>query len=263
MNEDRILRWIYGLDAPSASEKRHFNVHLWRNDYGHNSLHMAVLANNATIVHELIDLHVPLCGRDETGCTPLMMAFLFIDEGCRHDVLKELYLRGGAACEVPSGVLPPLHSAVYCNTGECVSILGGRRELETVDFRGDTALHYCCIYGTELSTKRLLECGANTNAFSANGLLPIHCACSDDDNVGKLIMLVESGCNPEVADKCGRTPLFFAVQSKSLGIVKMLMEFGVSTHDFVPHGFDFSMYELARVVGFPLELLKGNRGSIS
>lgn len=261
MNEDRILRWIYGLDEPSASEKRHFNVHLWRNEYGHNALHMAVLANNATIVRELIDLQVPLCGRDEAGSTPLTMAFLFIDEGCRHDVLKELYLRGGAACKVPSGILPPLHSAVYCNTGECVSILCGRRELETVDSRGNTALHYCCSYGTELSTRRLLECGANTNAFNANGLLPIHCACAWDENIGKLNALVEFGCNPEAADMCGRTPLFIAVLNRSLEIAKALLKLGVSTKDFVPHGLDFSMYELAQVIGFPLELLKDNQRS--
>ena len=100
---------------------------------------------------------------------------------------------------------------------------------------GDTALHIAAAaYQTE-SARALIRAGADVHARNRFGDVPLHAAAvgapgsswwDPPAQAATIICLIESGANPNIADKRGVTPLHRAVRTRCAEAVRTLLKLG-------------------------------------
>ena len=96
---------------------------------------------------------------------------------------------------------------------------------------GFTSLGLASYFGNEDITRYLLLKGANPNIPSKNGhnIYPIHSAVAADYTmIAK--MLLEAGCNVNVAQLSGVTPLHSAAYNGNIELLIVLLEAGANVH---------------------------------
>jgi hypothetical protein len=102
-------------------------------------------------------------------------------------------------------------------------------------YAGDTALHFAAAaYQTEI-VRTLLRAGADVHARNCRGLQPLHTASLGDPTsrrwnpsaqAATVLLLTESGANPNAPDKLGMTPLHKAIRSRCAEAVRALLAHG-------------------------------------
>ena len=73
----------------------------------------------------------------------------------------------------------------------------------------------------------LLETGANPNLPDELGQTAIHAAALAPDAAPLVEVLIKHGCNADVTDKLGQSPIFLAVLSENVSAVRILASAGV------------------------------------
>ena len=77
-----------------------------------------------------------------------------------------------------------------------------------------------------LKCKALLEHGADPNASQCCQFRPLHLASMHNREAQLVIMLLEYGAEPNVYNYESKSPLFFAIQDRSVAACQILLEYG-------------------------------------
>lgn len=168
--------------------------------------------------------------KDDTGKTPLHIAA----DSDRLDKVYDLLLQNANVNDIDKKKWTPLHYAASKGHIDVLAVLLNSYgvNVNAPTDNGSTILHYLMKYRPPTATLlsnylRVLEQtkqkGAQLNLSSARGILPIHegCMCG---NVEGVRWLISHHAKVNVPAKIGFSALHFAVQSKSLDMVKLLVD---------------------------------------
>ena len=92
--------------------------------------------------------------------------------------------------------------------------------IDNQDDKGNTLLHYACKYDSFDIVQYLLDRGCNPNIVNGNGESPLHIACRSSLNVIKLL----TNCDVNLKNADGDTPLHIACMCKATEIAHYLIE---------------------------------------
>ena len=173
--------------------------------------------------------------------------YLINDKGCNLSGLKSLYSALWYACgmlPIDSRVHSPKldivqflidkygfdpHMTVYgtsifqyscrINSLQLVKVLSVHK-MDSQDGEGNTLLHYACRYGSIDIVKYLVEYGCNQNMVNSKGDSPLHMACQRSLEVTKLL----TNCDVNLKNGDLDTPLHLACTSRTVGIAEHLIE---------------------------------------
>lgn len=90
--------------------------------------------------------------------------------------------------------------------------------LNEVDCRGSTPLHWACYSQSETALAYLLAWNPKLNLQDKEGYTPLHLAIKSIDELGscrQVRALLIKGANPNITDMKGRPPLFFCDEIQS------------------------------------------------
>jgi ankyrin repeat protein len=166
-------------------------------------LHRAAEENRVDIARALIDRSVEVDAHDEEWDTPLQVAFWN-----EHFDMMRLLLEHGADVEVPGQYLQTLLHEVT-------------RDIYSFNERIKVA-------------NLLIEQGAEIDARTEFGATPLWWA-ANDNQVEVAELLIKYGADLEAKDEPasggeGQTPLLIAVENKSWGVARLLIDHGAVTN---------------------------------
>lgn len=104
---------------------------------------------------------------------------------------------------------PTLHQAA--SEGETIPVarlLADGAEIDAVDVRGYTALHWAVLGGSKPVAQLLLDHGANVDAQDHQGNTPLHYAAQG--HLALASLLLERGAKQNMSNNNGDTPLMLA-----------------------------------------------------
>jgi ankyrin repeat protein len=94
--------------------------------------------------------------------------------------------------------------------------------------RGETLLHWMCVYDRDDIILQLLDHGANVNRLDNVRGSPLHWAvCSNSLYI--VILLLDNGAKVNISDERGWTPLHYAASKGAYGIARELIQRGANT----------------------------------
>ncbi|OQR89729.1 hypothetical protein THRCLA_09611 [Thraustotheca clavata] len=154
------------------------------------ALVIAAQCGNCVIAHLLLQHGANPLERDEGGYVPIYLAAEY-----RHvDVLREFW-------QDPS-IYPPIAK--------------------------ETVLHKAATLGNLDIACYLIKKGANVNAPSRAGLIPLHNAVASG-HIALVKLLLDHGSNVNTIGKSGITVLHSALTHPSASVIKLLLDYGVNT----------------------------------
>lgn len=234
---------------------------------GGMTLHQAAAKGDAEAVGALVDLgedlEEPGGGAPYAGMTPLMAASWYVQP----EAVKKLLEKGAsprARSEEEKTALAYLCIALRdsrhplsSRTGQdfiriCRELLrAGAGTDDFVDGQSHTALNLLCstldiplwITGKDtvqsLLAEVLLEEGCDVNLADANGRAPLHYVCASGGETAEAmaLLLLENGADTAPRDRAGNTPLHFAAgiyqPALSKALIQLLYDFGDADADVV------------------------------
>ena len=122
-------------------------------------------------------------------------------------------------------VAAPIHDAVVKGDVDGVKkiLKDSRREINSTDRLGRTAL-YIAAYSNHIKlVKLLLDFGADVNISTTFDSTPLH-AASSRGNAGVVQLLIECGADVNVADKNGNTSVHMAVSKGHIDAICVLVK---------------------------------------
>lgn len=224
-------------------------------DGGRSMLGWAAQGGNVEMVQILLDAGAEVDAVDSVGHTPLMRA---VEVG--HEAVVEQLIGAGADLDVQASngssavmlavsdgriaILEQLIGAganleladEYGNTAVLSAVEYGAENIEAVIdslARGGanldvsnpvyTPLYYAVEQGDAGLVRTLLDAGADPNAATNSGRLPLFQAAYDNAILG---MLLEAGADPGAVNEYGETALFAAIDHDNLDGVQALIDAG-------------------------------------
>ncbi len=98
-------------------------------------------------------------------------------------------------------------------------------DIDEVDFKGWTGLHWALVREVPEVIALLLESGAEPNKPTGTGRIPLNIAMRSGQG-DAVRMLLAAGADPERADSDGKTPLVVGLVGKYPELVAILREWG-------------------------------------
>lgn len=157
---------------------------------------------------------------DPSGETPLMAALY---RG-RRDILQTL-LEAGAPVDLFAAAA--LGRPADIET-QLAATPGG---LARFSYDGWTPLHLAAFFGRDAVVARLIEAGADVNAWSTNRMrnTPLHAALAGGQHDAAMT-LIGAGADVRATDAGGYTPLHIAAEGGDVAAVKALLARGADPH---------------------------------
>eukprot|EP00164_Ancoracysta_twista_P001041 GFYU01001358.1.p1 GENE.GFYU01001358.1~~GFYU01001358.1.p1 ORF type:complete len:629 (+),score=96.86 GFYU01001358.1:183-2069(+) len=209
-----------------------------RDELGHTALHWAALSCSKDVANYLLNLGMDANVMNSNEYqTPLQWAVI---KG--HYPMVKLLISYGASpllcdnqgcnalhCAAQYGqtyllhyLISPTHAAK--RDGGAVVSQKTSLDLDAVDNKGHTAVHWAAYQGHFGSVRYLIEMGANPRAADVSGYTPLHWAVIN--NQSKMTeYLLKQGVNPFEKDAQGSSPVMLA-QERGLHDLAMLMKEG-------------------------------------
>ncbi|KAK1759861.1 ankyrin repeat-containing domain protein [Echria macrotheca] len=126
----------------------------------------------------------------------------------------------------PDGSTPLHNAALGCSSPRTISLLLAHgASTYSKDEDGWTPLHFASAYGNALTVGALLDAGAPINARDNDGNTPLHLACKEG-NLDTASRLCKSNAHMNAWNEFGRSALCEAVLSRSVALVKFLIDHG-------------------------------------
>ncbi|GEM_PF-778429 len=98
-------------------------------------------------------------------------------------------------------------------------------DIDEVDFKGWTGLHWALVREVTDVIALLLDAGADPNKPTGTGRISLNIAMRSGQG-DAVRLLLEAGADPEQADTDGKTPLMVGRAGKYPGLVAILREWG-------------------------------------
>ena len=155
-----IVSYLLARDSPSV---------LIKTTWGDTALHRAAGCGHKEVVRELLKNGADVCAKDRAGNTPLHLATLFLNDVSAHDILTSTLLenRGQKTRQVRT-----LNYSLAVKQ----SLLSHGADVNSINLRGESALHLAVCDGHSSLSRLLLDSGADITLKDRNGLAPLSIA---------------------------------------------------------------------------------------
>lgn len=184
-----------------------------------HDLPAAAIVGDAEAVERLLELGLPLDGRDAQGCTALLRAA----GGGHAELVRLLLARGADVGQAAHTGATPLSAAVSMRHPTIVdALIEAGAAVDQALPGGLTPLMVAAALGLPAMAQRLLAAGADVRARDDQGLQPLHCAAAhvfqarDGDAALRLLdVLLAAGAEPDAVADGGLTPLLLALGTRA------------------------------------------------
>lgn len=195
------------------------------NKWGRTAMHYAVDGEYFEVAKLLIEKEADINGNKDFSYTPLHMAARNGSEK-----MVDLLLSKGAGINILSSSGTPLHSAVLSgNTNIILRLLMSGADINAViTSSGWTPLHTAARSGWFDTTKVLVEQGINLNTIDKRGMTALHYAAFSGNREAEkvAVFLLKNGAEFNTAAIDKSTPLLAAVQTGKDEAVELFLEKG-------------------------------------
>jgi ankyrin repeat protein len=205
------------------------------NEDGATALQMAVKTeSDEATVPLLVKNKVDVNTRNiRTGDTALHLAI----EWRRPRILIYLLDKGASIDMTNEDGLTPLQLAVKVDNCEAISVLLQRRaNIETRSLSGTTALQIAAYENHWVSFDLLVIGGADINAWNKQGESLIHEQARTATSTAIASKLLDQGANIEAFTAKGQTPLHYAAAEPNIAMFKFLLEYGAKISTLTAKG---------------------------
>lgn len=139
---------------------------LSKTTWGDTALHRAAGCGQEKVVQLLLEHGADSCAKDRAGNAPLHLATLFLNDIFAHDIRTSTLLenRGRMAQQVRT-----LNYSLAVKQ----SLLNHGADVNSINLRGESALHLAVCDGHSSLSRLLLESGADVTQKDRNGLAPL------------------------------------------------------------------------------------------
>lgn len=158
---------------------------------GQSIVHYFVKTKNLKAIQQCVKKQLPISVKDNSGKTPLDVAFENLEDEDSVEIAAELIMGGAEEVETDFSYF---QDAIIA------------RNVNSRFNDGQTPLHLAAIYGHTAIAKYLLECNAVTTAQDSSGATPLHEAVRYG-NLEIAKALLNSGANVNAKDNLGKTPI--------------------------------------------------------
>ena len=169
------------------------------------ALHFAAEQGNNGAIKKLLELGAEVEDYDSDG----MSAFLFAAQSGNPETLSVLLEKGAHKASSNDAALNAPNIAAARNN---IPVLIALIKEHGFDPNRQLLLHTAATNGHIAAINTLLELGARKDTVSMNGATALHTAAEYGKTAAAEALIVDHGFDPNVADRVGRTPLFYAVQ---------------------------------------------------
>jgi ankyrin repeat protein len=194
---------------------------------GGQNLRWAAFQGHISVVRLMLYRGAPLESGNFDGGTALNLA-----AGGGHPEIVELLIKKGANVNNNFPKKPPIHNAILTDAAECVRLLldnGAKLEGEEGEVESDFSTVMSAAYhGSDRCLKLLLEAGARADVWNKAHHRSALMYAAREEKVHATQMLLKAGAMVNSIDKEGQSPLVFAVDSRNLEIVRLLLDHGAS-----------------------------------
>ncbi len=198
------------------------------NKWGRTTLHYAVSGEHLETVKLLLEKGADVNGHKDFPYTPLHIATRNGSEE-----MVDLLLSKGADVNILSSSGTPLHSAVFSGNTNIIQrlLISGADINAVITSSGWTPLHPSALSGWYDATKVLVEKGINLNTVDKRGMTALHYAVLTGNREAEkvAVLLLKNGAEFNTTAIDGSTPLLTAVQKGKDEAVKLLLEKGADT----------------------------------
>ncbi len=198
------------------------------NKWGRTALHYAVDGEHMEVLKLLLERGANVNGHKDFPYTPLHMAARNGSED-----MVDLLLSKGADVNIMSSSGYPLHSAANSgNTNIIRKLLKAGADINAVIIsRGWTPLHAAALSGWYDATKVLVEKGINLNTVDKRGMTALHYSVLTGNREAEkvAVFLLKNGAEFNTTAIDGSTPLLTAVQKGKDEAVELFLEKGADT----------------------------------
>jgi ankyrin repeat protein len=210
----KLLRRLLDLGGASVHQA---------DDRGFTPLHMASECGHCQAVRLLLQHGARVAAQDNKGWTPLHYATY---KG--HRRATELLLLAGASPNPRdiNGRTPLFWGPIVHDDLKLARILFSHgADVEAIDARGNTPLHYAAQMGRTGIIDTFLRHGANIHAFDKNGYTALHYAAQLHEP-RTATMLLKNGADFRMIDRHGNTPLHLAALFDRPNVVLVFLAVG-------------------------------------
>ena len=102
-------------------------------------------------------------------------------------------------------------------------LLEKRANSEAMTRSGATPLHYCARWGGEQVLRTILNQGVDVSRVDALGRTALHHAVFSLIEMTDVLMIIEKGCDLNIADQNGMTALHLCCKTGNLQLAKILL----------------------------------------
>ena len=205
--------YVTALDLGLSTDESYYEAFITtkagevRDTDGQTIVHYFVKTKNLAAIKYCVKKGLPLSVKDNTGLTPLDVAFNSIEDLPSVEIIAELIM--GGAEEV---------NTEYDYFQQAIQA----RNINTRFDDGQTCLHIASIMGHTYIAEYLLENGADTTVQDSSGATPLHEAVRYG-HTDILRLLLSCNANPDARDNLGKTPIMLIMPREKTSEVYTLL----------------------------------------
>ncbi|MBR1640582.1 MAG: ankyrin repeat domain-containing protein [Treponema sp.] len=178
-----------------------------RDTDGQTIVHYFVRTKNLTAIQYCVKKGLPLSVKDNSGLTPLDVAFKNIEDVTSVEIAAELIMGGAEEVDTPYDYFQQAIAA---------------RNVNTRFDDGQTSLHIASIMGHAPVVEYLLDNGADTAVQDSSGATPLHESVRYG-NVEIIRLLLNFNADPDARDNLGKTPIMLIMPREKTAEVYTLL----------------------------------------